>query len=85
MTAVGPSLPIGDVRFDGEFRRDSGLDVLTLSFVEIDPQQTSPRAGFGIPERLSSQAPRPFACPCKCVRAEQETLDYRSTSQCGSR
>jgi len=38
MSASGPSLPIGDVRFDGEFRRDSGLDVLTLSFVEIDPK-----------------------------------------------
>ena len=38
MSDVGPSLPIGDVRFDGEFLRDSGLDVLTLSFVEIDPK-----------------------------------------------
>jgi len=40
MTAVGPSLPIGDVRFDGEFRRDSGLVVLTWSFVQIDPKPT---------------------------------------------
>jgi hypothetical protein len=31
MTASGPFLPIGDVRLDGEFRRDSGLVVLTSS------------------------------------------------------
>jgi len=37
MTAFGPTLLIGDVSFDGEFRKDSGLVVLTSSFVEIDP------------------------------------------------
>jgi hypothetical protein len=37
MLAFGPFLPIGDVRFDGEFLRDSRLVVLTPSFVEIDP------------------------------------------------
>ena len=31
-------LAIGDIRLDGEFRRDSGHVVLTSSFVEIDPQ-----------------------------------------------
>jgi hypothetical protein len=35
MAASGPSLPISDVRFDGEFRRDSRLVVLTWSFVQI--------------------------------------------------
>jgi hypothetical protein len=37
MTAIGPSLPITDVSFDGDFRRYSGLVMLTWSFVEIDP------------------------------------------------
>jgi hypothetical protein len=36
MSPVGPSLPNGDVRFDGEFQGDSGLIVLAWSFVEID-------------------------------------------------
>ncbi len=62
----------------------SGRHLLVLSVSQFDPEQTSPRAGVGIPRPLSPQAPRPFACPCKCVRAEQETLDYRSTSQRGS-
>jgi hypothetical protein len=31
MSDTGPSLPMSDVRFDGEFRRDSGLVVLTWS------------------------------------------------------
>jgi hypothetical protein len=39
-TALGLTLPIGDVRFDGEFRKNSGLVVLTSSFVEIDPEGT---------------------------------------------
>src|SRR5262245_26699904 len=39
-SGTGPSLPIGEVRFDGEFRRDSGLVVLTSSFVEIDPERS---------------------------------------------
>jgi hypothetical protein len=30
---VGPTLPIGDVGFDGEFGMDSGLFVLTSNFV----------------------------------------------------
>jgi len=36
-SAFGPTLPISDVSFDGEFRADSGLVLLTWSFVEIDP------------------------------------------------
>ena len=54
---VGPSLPIKDFRFDGEFLRDSGLVVLTSSFVEIDPQETwRPRSEvvpIGNPIRLA--------------------------------
>ena len=45
-----PFLPLGVVRFDGEFRRDSGLVVLTPYFVEIDPKPTfaimSPASAF---------------------------------------
>jgi hypothetical protein len=40
MSPIGPSLPISEARFDGEFWRDSGLVVLMSSFVEIDPEQT---------------------------------------------
>src|SRR5215471_2823767 len=36
-----PSLPIGHVRSDGEFRVDSGLVVFTWSFVEIDPKRVT--------------------------------------------
>jgi len=37
MTAYGPFLPIGDFRFDGEFRRDSGIVVLTSSSSHFAP------------------------------------------------
>jgi hypothetical protein len=33
----GPTLHIGDIRFDGEFRRESGLVLLGMSFVDLDP------------------------------------------------
>ena len=39
-SASGPSLPIGHARFDGEFRRDSGLDLLMLSSSHFDPNRT---------------------------------------------
>jgi hypothetical protein len=51
-SAIGPILPIGDVRFDGEFRTDSRLVVLTSSFVEIDPERSFSH-GHG-PKRTSS-------------------------------
>src|SRR5215471_9023386 len=38
---IGPVLPISDVRFDGEFRRDSRLVVLMMSFVDFDPNRSS--------------------------------------------
>jgi hypothetical protein len=41
MTAFGPSLPNRNVRSDGEFRRESGLVLLTMSFVDFDPQPKS--------------------------------------------
>jgi len=45
MSENGPTLPIIDFRFDGEFRRDSGLVVLNSSFVELDQnRQLSPMA-----------------------------------------
>src|SRR5215471_9905802 len=37
--AVGSSLPNRNVRLDGEFRRESGLVLLTISFVDFDPSQ----------------------------------------------
>jgi hypothetical protein len=40
----GPFLPISDVRSDGGFRVDSGLVVLTWSFVAIDPSLWTGRA-----------------------------------------
>jgi hypothetical protein len=45
MSACDPSLPIADVGFDGEFRRYSGHDMLSWSFVEIDPQRARVHAG----------------------------------------
>jgi hypothetical protein len=36
----GPSPPIIDIGFDGEFGRQCGFVVLTSSFVEIDPKAT---------------------------------------------
>jgi len=40
-SGIGPTLPIRDVRFHGEFRRDNGRVVLTVSFVDFDPQPKS--------------------------------------------
>jgi hypothetical protein len=37
--ASDPSLPNRNVRFDGEFRRESGL-VLLMSFVDFEPSRT---------------------------------------------
>ena len=36
----GLTLPISDVRFDGEFRRDTGHVVLVLNLTGFDPLQT---------------------------------------------
>jgi hypothetical protein len=41
MSGGGPSLPISNFRLDGQFRRDSGLVLLTMSFVDFDPKETS--------------------------------------------
>jgi hypothetical protein len=41
MSGGGPSLPISNFRLDGQFRRDSGLVLLTMSFVDFDPTETS--------------------------------------------
>ena len=46
MSAYGPSLPIADVSFDGKFRTYGGHDMLSWSFVEIDPQRTRVHAGY---------------------------------------
>jgi len=45
-SVCGPFLPIGDVRFDGEFRRDSGLVVLTSSSSHFDPSATWRKKDF---------------------------------------
>jgi hypothetical protein len=52
-SAIGPGLPISQVCFDGGFRRDSRLVVLTWSFVEIDPRRTRLLAGNPRPRRSS--------------------------------
>jgi hypothetical protein len=39
-SGFGPILPIGDVRFDGEFRTDRRPVLFTPSFVEIDPKRS---------------------------------------------
>src|SRR5262249_41008298 len=41
MSDSGPSLPNRNVRFDGEFRRESGLVLLTTSITARDPEETS--------------------------------------------
>ena len=59
-SADGPTLPIGDVRFDEDFRRHSELVVLTSSFVQIDQ---SDDAGSRQMARSSVEVPSGAAAP----------------------
>ena len=45
MAAHGTELPITNVRCYGEFREQSGLIVLILSFVASDPERTTTISG----------------------------------------
>jgi len=65
MTAIGPSLPITDVSFDGELRSHSGLVVLTWSLSRLSsrPQEFHLRALLAVHLMFVISKSKRWVCP----------------------